>query len=146
MVTMTAEVSALFPTGDQADETVRRTIDALVKGRGLTVEQAADMARINRATLYRRLGGKGSRQAFKAGEVAALARVLRVQIPEIYGGLGGVFVPPEPPPDGPPSPDPGDTRRSLLGKSPRVAAFRRKPRNPLTVPGIVPQVCGEDAA
>lgn len=101
---MTAEISPTFPAGDQAqiDETVRRTIDALIKGRELTRDEAANRAGIDRATLYRRLAGKGSRQAFKAGEVATLARLLGVPVASIYDGLGGVFTPP-PAPDGLPS-------------------------------------------
>jgi transcriptional regulator with XRE-family HTH domain len=97
---MTAEVAPLFPTGDRADETVRRTVAALIEGRNLTVDQAAVMAGMTRATLYRRLSGKGSRQAFMAGEVASLARVLRVRIDQLYDGLGGTFVPPDDDPGG----------------------------------------------
>ena len=93
---MTAELTPSFPMGDQAqvDETVRRTIDALIRGRELTRDEAAIRAGIDRATLYRRLAGRGSQQAFKAGEVAALARLLDVPVASIYDGLGGVFTPP----------------------------------------------------
>lgn len=111
---MTAEVSPIFPTGDQADETVRRTIDALIKGRGFTRDEVANLAGIDRATLYRRLAGEGSRQAFRGGEIAALARVLNVKVADIYEGLGGVFVPPPGPPDGTPGrSDVTDTHRYL---------------------------------
>lgn len=135
---MTAEVSPLFPTGDRADETVRRTIDALIRGRDLTVEQTAKMAGIHRSTLYRRLGGKGSRQAFTAGEVSALARALRVTIQDLYGGLGGTFVPP-PPDDGPPSPDTRPTVGSVVTMSRSVEILPTASVNT----GTVPQV-GED--
>ena len=109
---MTADVSPIFPTGDQTDETVRRTVRALIEGRGLSRDDAASLAGIDRATLYRRLAGKGSQQAFKAGEVAALARVLNVKVSDLYEGLGGTFVPPPvPPTDGPASPGDGATRK-----------------------------------
>lgn len=90
---MTAEVLELFPTGDEADDTVRQTIKALMKGRELSVEDIAPRLGMSPATLYRRLGGKGSREAFKAGEVASAARILKVKVGQIYDGLGGTFGP-----------------------------------------------------
>lgn len=93
---MTAEVIRLFPTGEQADETVRRTIKGLIKGRQLRTDDVAAAVGIAHATLYRRLAGTGSKQAFSAGEVASLARYFGVPIEQIYTGLGGVFVPPDP--------------------------------------------------
>lgn len=91
---MTAQVIELLPTGERADETVRRTIKALIEGRDLNIEDVADRAGLARATLYRRLSGHGSKQAFKAGEVATLAAYLGVRIEAIYSGLGGTFIPP----------------------------------------------------
>lgn len=127
---MTAEMSPNFPTGDQAqiDETVRRTIDALIRGRELTRDEAASQAGIDRATLYRRLAGKGSRQAFKAGEVAALAHILDVPVARIYDGLGGVFTPP-------PAPD-----ATTVGR-PGVQGTHRYPNEPVVAgDGIAPVV------
>jgi len=53
---------------------------------------------VSHATMYRRLAAKGSKEAFKAGEVATVAQVLGVTVGQLYDGLGGMFVPP--PPDG----------------------------------------------
>lgn len=94
---MTAEVIRLFPTGEDADETVRRSIKALMAAQGLTKEDVAPRAGMAVSTLYRRFTGKGSEQAFKAGEVASIAAVLGVDISVLYGGLGGSVVPPQPP-------------------------------------------------
>ncbi len=111
---MTSDVvAALFPTGEQADETVRLTIKALMKGRGLTVEEVARRADLGRSALYSKLSDS-ERVPFKAGEVATLARILRVSPGEIYDGLGGTFVPT--PPDGggyairDSNPEPADVR------------------------------------
>lgn len=97
---MTAQVVDLFPTGEQADDTVRRTIDAVAKGRGLTREQVADGIGMARSTFYRKISGKGSANPFTAGEVATVAKFLRLRVGQLYDGLGGTFVPPEPPPNG----------------------------------------------
>lgn len=96
---MTAEVIQLFPVGADADDTVRHTVKALMSGRGVSAETVAPGVGMTVATLYRRLGGKGATQAFKAGEVASLARYFDVPVGQIYNGLGGTFVPP-PTPDG----------------------------------------------
>src|SRR5690606_31830595 len=92
---MTAEVIQLFPTGELADDTVRRTIRALMHGRGISAEGMAPEVGMTVATLYRRLGGTGATQAFKAGEVASIARYFDVSISDLYDGLGGTFVPPD---------------------------------------------------
>lgn len=92
---MTAEVIQLFPTGELADDTVRRTIKALMHGRGITAENMAPSVNMTVATLYRRLGGSGSAQAFKAGEVASIANYFDVSVADLFGGLGGTFVPPD---------------------------------------------------
>jgi transcriptional regulator with XRE-family HTH domain len=86
-------VTPIFPIGDEADETVRRTIKALMKGRGLTTDQVARITGIGRSALYAKLSETG-RTPFKAGEVATLARLLRVRIDKIYDGLDGTFTPP----------------------------------------------------
>lgn len=95
---MTADVIELHPVGADADDTVRQTIKALMSGRGLTAETLAPEVNMSVATLYRRFGGKGASQAFKAGEVASMARFFKVEVGEIYDGLGGKFFPI--PPDG----------------------------------------------
>lgn len=93
---MTAEVVNLFPTGSDADDVVRQTVRAVMKGKGMSVEEVAPHAQMSPATLYRKLAGKGSREAFKAGEVATLARILNVGVEALYSGLGGTFLPPNP--------------------------------------------------
>lgn len=90
---MTAEVIA-FPIGDNADDTIRATVRALLRGRGMSTEDLADAVGISHATMYRRLAAKGSKEAFKAGEVATVARILGVHVGQLYDGLGGTFVPP----------------------------------------------------
>ena len=95
---MTTQVVPLFPTGAQAEDTIRGTVRGLLKGRGLSVDDIAPLAGMSASTLYRKLAGKGEKDAFKAGEVASLARVLKVEVGQLYSGLGGAFVPS--PPDG----------------------------------------------
>lgn len=94
---MTAQVID-FPVGANADDTIRATVEALLSGRGMTKEELADEIGVSYATMYRRLGGSGSKEAFKAGELASVARALGVHVGELYDGLGGRFVPT--PPDG----------------------------------------------
>lgn len=96
---MTAEVVAL-PTAFMADDTIRRTIKALVEGKGVNPDDVAEAAGISRSTYFSKMAGKGSAQAFKAGEVARIATFLGVTVAQLYDGLGGTFVPPQPPPDG----------------------------------------------
>lgn len=43
---------AVFPTGDQADETVRLTIKALMKGRGISADELAIRMSIGRSAIY----------------------------------------------------------------------------------------------
>lgn len=97
---MTAEVVQLFPTGAQAEDTIRWTVRGLLKGRGLSVEDIAPQVGMSASTLYRKLAGHGDKDAFKAGEVATLARVLNVQVGQLFDGAGGMFVPPQPPDGG----------------------------------------------
>ena len=99
---MTAEIVELHPTGGQADDTIRRTVQALMKGKGVTVDQIARAAHMSRATFYNHMGGRGAQGAFKAGEVADIARFLGVEVSQLYDGLGGTFVPPGPPDGGTP--------------------------------------------
>lgn len=97
MSTQLANVTPLFVTGSASDETIRRTLRALLRGRGLTIEQVADAIGMNRATLYRRLAGYGAQQAFSGGEVASLASYLRVPVERVFSGMDGTFVPPTDP-------------------------------------------------
>lgn len=84
---MTAHVVSLQRAGrDRADETVRRSLKAEITLSGRSVEEIAEAAGMVAATLYRRLAGKGSQQAFYAGEVAVLAEILEVSIDDIYAG------------------------------------------------------------
>lgn len=95
---MTAEIVSLFPTGADAEDTIRATVRGLLKGRDLTVETVAPLVGMSPSALYRKLAGHGDKDAFKAGEVASLARVLEVRVDQLYDGLGGTFAPR--PPDG----------------------------------------------
>lgn len=99
-MSMTAQLVELFPTGEQADETVKRTVDALIKGKNLRRQDVARLANIPQSTFYRKLSARGSQYPFAAGEVASIARVLGVKVGQLYDGLGGTFVPPQPPNDG----------------------------------------------
>jgi len=89
---MSAEVLSPDQYQDRVNNTVRRTVAALIEGRGLDKDQVAKAVGMKRATMYRRLGGSGSMQAFGAGEVAALARYFNLPIGSFYDGLGGAFV------------------------------------------------------
>lgn len=84
----------LFPTGEHADDTVRRTVDALIKGRGYHRDEVAEAAGISRSAFYRKMSGRGDKNTFSAGEVASLAAVLGVSVAQLFDGLGGTFVPP----------------------------------------------------
>lgn len=92
---MTAEpILVGTPRGAQADETVRRSIKALIHARGLDKREVADAVGMTRTTLYRRLAGHGSNQPFTAGEVAALADYFDVEIEALFSGLGGAVAAP----------------------------------------------------
>lgn len=86
---MTAEL-----VRDTADDTVRRTIKGVAEGKGFTPDQVALAAGMSRSAYFRKISGHGSIQAFKAGEVAAIAQFLGVSVGQLYDGLGGTFVPP----------------------------------------------------
>ena len=86
---MTAEVLTHPSAGAIADETVRRSVKALTKGRGVSTEDLARAIGMTPSTLYRRLAGKGSSQAFSAGEVALIAAALGIPITDLFSGLGG---------------------------------------------------------
>jgi AcrR family transcriptional regulator len=82
---MTAEVIA-FPVGANADDTIRATVRALLRGRGMSTEDLADCIGVSHATMYRRLGSKGSKEAFKAGEL------LGVDLDEKVSAVSGLNV------------------------------------------------------
>ncbi len=103
-----------FPRGDVADDTIRRTVRALMHGRGLKVEDLADGIGMQRSTLYRRLSGNGRKQAFAAGEVADIAAFFGVPVGDLYDGLGGRFTPPAAPSTSAPRTD------KIKGKLPRL--------------------------
>src|SRR4029077_12651339 len=65
------------------------------KGKGLRSEDVAAAAGLSRSTYFAKMSGKGSRQAFKAGEVALIAQYLGVHVSQLYDGLGGTFIPDE---------------------------------------------------
>lgn len=85
---MTAEVTPLPQRrlGDDANDTVRRTIRAAMAGQGLKVEQIAPMVGLSPSTIYRKFAGKGSAAAFTAGEVAEFAAALEMEIGDLYAG------------------------------------------------------------
>lgn len=85
---MTADVTPLPQRrlGDDANDTVRRTIRAAMAGQGLKVEQLAPMVGLSPSTIYRKFAGRGSAAAFTAGEVAELAAALELEIADVYAG------------------------------------------------------------
>lgn len=97
---MTAQVIDLVPMGDRADDTIRRTIDAIVKGKGLRPDDVAAAAGMSRSTYFAKMAGHGTKNAFKAGEVALIANYLEVPVSKLFDGLGGTFIPPLPPEGG----------------------------------------------
>ena len=74
-----------------AEDVVRASIRALIAGNGMGVDELAAAAGLARSTLHRRLSGRGTKDAFYAGEIAVIADVLGVDVQELYSGLGGRF-------------------------------------------------------
>lgn len=89
---MTAQVIH-FPTDAACiDSTIRTTVKALMKGRGLSAEALAPKLGMSASSLYRKLSDDaGERSSFKAAEVAGLARELGVSVGQLFDGLGGTF-------------------------------------------------------
>ncbi len=86
---MTAELLVHPTAGAIADETVRRSIKALCRGRNVDMGDIARGIGMPRSTFYRRLSGTGSRQPFTAGEVALIATYFGIPIGDLFTGLGG---------------------------------------------------------
>lgn len=86
-------VPDVVPHGADADDTIRNSVWALSRGRGISVDQMAEGIGMPRTTLYRKLTARGRKTAFAAGEVADLARYFRVPVAELFSGLGGLFTP-----------------------------------------------------
>lgn len=82
-----------FPSGALADDTIRRTVSALVKGKGLSPDDVARAAGLSRSAYFSKMKAHGREKAFKAGEVAGMAEFLGVKVQDLYDGLGGTFVP-----------------------------------------------------
>ncbi|MBO0866254.1 MAG: hypothetical protein J2P16_14410 [Mycobacterium sp.] len=78
-----------FPT--ETDRLVAASVRALASGHDESIDQVAASCAMTKSALYERL--KGAR-SFKAHEVAALAHHFRVQVGDLYDGLGGRFGPP----------------------------------------------------
>lgn len=78
-----------FPS--DADRVIAATVRALASGYDESIDQVAAACAMTKSALYDRL--KGARP-FKASEVAALAFHFRVQVADLYDGLGGRFTPP----------------------------------------------------
>lgn len=108
---MTAEVIEFRPRADDVNDTIRASVRALMKGRALSTEQLASLSGMASSTLYKRLAGKGSQQAFAAGELGVIAAVLNVEVGRLYDGLGGTFGP---------GPDDGPAAAGGRGKAART--------------------------
>ena len=86
---MAAQPQMIHTEAEMADETVRRSVLALIQGQRLRKDEVATATGIPRTTLYRRLAGEWSSSPFTAGEVAALATYFGVEVASIFGGLDG---------------------------------------------------------
>lgn len=74
-----------------ADDTIRRSVKALIAARAVTPDAVADAIGMTRSTFYRRVSGRGA--PFTGGEVQAIADVFEVPVADLFSGLGGVVVP-----------------------------------------------------
>jgi hypothetical protein len=92
MEPMSAELVTSLSAAGQADETVRRSVRALIQGRGVDKDEVARSIGMARTTLYRRLSNYGSTQAFSAGEAALIARYFDIPVSSLFDGLGGAFI------------------------------------------------------
>lgn len=87
MVGMTADVLAFTGGRDGRAQRIRNTVRTAIAARGVRVEDLAPQVGMTPATLWRRLGGKGSTQAFYADEIELIAEVLGFDIGDIYRGV-----------------------------------------------------------
>jgi hypothetical protein len=78
---------------ERADETVRRTIIALMQARSISCDELADDAGIPLSTLKRRLRSTGSSYAFTAGEVRSLAGHFGFESGNLFRYLDGRYQP-----------------------------------------------------
>jgi hypothetical protein len=79
---------------ERDDETVRRTVRALIDRRGLDLDQVATTVGIPIAAFERRLASAGSSYAFTAGEVRSLAEYFGIEGGELFDYMDGAYVPP----------------------------------------------------
>lgn len=97
---MTADVIDLPPPRGRVDDTIRRTIKALAKGKGIKGDDLADLLGISRSAYFDKMGD-GHTNALTGGEIATIARRLGVKVERLYDGLGGTFAgDDDTPPDG----------------------------------------------
>jgi transcriptional regulator with XRE-family HTH domain len=75
------------------DRRIASTVKALVSAQGHDVAEVAEGIGLSRASLYQKLKGQ---RPFKAHEVDALARYLRVRVSDLFDGLGGRLFPADP--------------------------------------------------
>ncbi len=75
-------------TGSPVDRAIATAVNALREDRGLSVDQLAVYAGLNRASLYRKLKGD---YGWKATDVALLARYFDVEPNDLFSGkpVGG---------------------------------------------------------
>lgn len=73
-----------------ADQTISRTIEALMHYRGVTRADLCRAVNLSSSSYYNRLNGS---RAWTAAEVADAARLLGVPVQTLYEGLPGVGAP-----------------------------------------------------
>lgn len=85
---MTADVLNLSRSHRTADEeTVRRSIKALMARHDMNVEELAELSGMARTTIYKRLApGPGPGQSLALPEAIALARVFGVTVDDLING------------------------------------------------------------
>lgn len=80
-----------LPEAGVVDETIRRTVVALLHGRSIRKEDLTAVLGCSRGTVFNKLAATDARP-FTASEVARLAVFFEVPITDLYDGLGGRFV------------------------------------------------------
>lgn len=84
---MSTETATPLPRPRAGDDTIRRTVKALIAGRETKSSVVAKAIGVSPATFYRRLEGGG----FSATEVVELAAYFRLRVEDLYSGFGGLF-------------------------------------------------------